>query len=51
MDGRRKRWYAALALFLVWVASLAAMAVLSGRRPTEHPRVMVPRWEGSNRSR
>ena len=45
MDARRKRWMAALGLFLVWVAALGAMAVFSGRRPTQHDhqRVLVPR--------
>lgn len=32
----RRRFYAALALFLVWVAALGAMAALSGRRPAAH---------------
>jgi hypothetical protein len=43
MDARRKRWFAAIVLFLVWVATLGAMAVLSGRRPTQHQRVLAPR--------
>jgi hypothetical protein len=45
MDARRKRLMAALGLFVVWVAALGAMAVFSGRRPTQHdhPRVLVPR--------
>ena len=43
MDVRRKRWFGALALFLAWVATLAAMAVVSGRRPTEHHRAPAPR--------
>ena len=45
MDARRKRWMAALGLFLVWVAALAAMAAYSGRRPMQHnrQRVLVPR--------
>ena len=29
----RKRFYAALGFFLLWVAALGAMAVVSGRRP------------------
>ncbi len=41
MDDRRKtdtssdrrRFYAALGLFLIWVVALGAMAVVSGRRP------------------
>jgi len=45
VDARRKRWMAALGLFLVWVAALGAMAVFSGRRPAQHDhqRVLVPR--------
>jgi hypothetical protein len=45
MDARRKRWMAALGLFLFWVAALGAMAVFSGRRPTRHDhlKVLVPR--------
>jgi hypothetical protein len=43
MDARRKRWIAAVVVFLVWVATLGTMAVLSGRRPTEHPRALAPR--------
>jgi hypothetical protein len=43
MDVRRKRWYAAVTLFLVWVATLGVMAVLSGRRPPVHQRVQAPR--------
>jgi hypothetical protein len=43
MDARRKRWIAALVLFLLWVVSLGAMAVFSGRRPTQHHRVVAPR--------
>jgi hypothetical protein len=34
---QRRRFYAALGLFLVWVAALGAMAVLSGRRPAANP--------------
>ena len=33
----RRRFYAALGLFLIWVAALGAMAVLSGRRPASNP--------------
>jgi hypothetical protein len=45
MEARRKRWLAALVLFLVWVAALGALAVVSGRRPTQHDhhRVLLPR--------
>jgi hypothetical protein len=45
MDARRKRWKVAIGLFLVWVAALGAMAVFSGRRPTQHNHhsVLVPR--------
>jgi hypothetical protein len=45
MDARRKRWIAALGLFFVWVAALGAMAVFSGRRPTQHAhqRNLAPR--------
>jgi hypothetical protein len=41
MDARRKRWIAAVVVFVVWVAVLGAMAALSARRPAqqEHPRV------------
>jgi hypothetical protein len=38
-----KRWIAALAVFLIWVAALGAMAVGSGRRPGQHPRVPASR--------
>jgi hypothetical protein len=43
MDAGRKRWFAALGLFLVWVATLATMAVFSGHRPTRRPEASVPR--------
>jgi hypothetical protein len=33
----RRRFVAALGLFLVWVAALGVMAVLSGRRPESTP--------------
>lgn len=33
----RRRFFAALGLFLAWVAALGAMAVLSGRRPERGP--------------
>jgi hypothetical protein len=36
-DRDRRRFYAALGLFLLWVAALAAMAALSGRRPDPSP--------------
>ena len=29
----RKLWIAAIALFVLWIASLAGMAVVSGSRP------------------
>lgn len=45
-DARRGRWYAALMLFIVWVASLGAMAVLSGRRPPLRRGVAAPRAIG-----
>jgi hypothetical protein len=35
--GQRRRFYAALGLFVLWVAALGAMAVLSGRRPAPAP--------------
>jgi hypothetical protein len=41
MDYRRKRWYAALGVFLIWVAALGAIAVFSGHRPTHHPRALL----------
>ncbi len=37
MDTRRARFFAALGLFLVWVAGLATLAVVSGRRPVAKP--------------
>ncbi len=36
MEARRRRWIAALMVFVLWVAGLAAMAVFSGRRPPRH---------------
>jgi hypothetical protein len=33
----RSRFYAALVLFLLWVAALGAMAVVTGRRPAPNP--------------
>jgi hypothetical protein len=36
-DQDRRRFYAALGLFLLWVAALGAMAALSGRRPAPSP--------------
>lgn len=33
MDARRKRFTVALAVFALWVVSLAALAAYSGRRP------------------
>jgi len=43
MDAGRKRWIAALSLFLAWVATLATMAVCSGHRPTQRPGALMPR--------
>jgi len=43
MDARRKRLIAAAVVFLVWVATLGTMAVLSARRPPLHPRILTPR--------
>jgi hypothetical protein len=45
MDARRKRFLAALAVFLAWVAGLAALAASSARRPAErpHPPLQAPR--------
>jgi hypothetical protein len=45
MDARRRRWIAAVVLFLVWVAALGAMALVSGRRPAQQqqPTVLSPR--------
>ncbi len=40
---QRRRFYAALTLFLVWVAALGAMAALSGRRPPANPAVIEGR--------
>lgn len=39
MDVHRKRFAAALALYLVWVATLAIVAVRSARPPAERPAV------------
>lgn len=33
MDARHAKLYGALAVFLLWVAALAVMAVVSGREP------------------
>jgi hypothetical protein len=33
----RKRFVAALAVYLVWVAALGALAALSGHRPAPRP--------------
>ena len=33
----RRRFYAALGVFLVWIAALAVTAVVSGRRPASRP--------------
>lgn len=37
----RKRFYAALALFLVWVAMLTGLAVVSAYRPAQRTAVPV----------
>ena len=37
MDPTRRRFMVALGLFLLWVATLGAMAVLSSRLPTSIP--------------
>jgi hypothetical protein len=42
MDARRLRFAAALIVFLVWVASLGAMAVLSGHGPEVRPEQAAP---------
>lgn len=33
----RRRFQAALALFVVWVAALAALALSTGRKPAQNP--------------
>lgn len=43
MDTRRRRFVVALFVFVVWVTSLAVLAVSSGRRPIEHPPAAMPR--------
>jgi hypothetical protein len=43
MDARRRRWIAAVLLFLVWVTALGAMALVSGRSPAPRPKVLAPR--------
>ncbi|WP_422923559.1 hypothetical protein [Singulisphaera sp. PoT] len=45
MDRRRLRFFAALALFLIWVGALSALAVHSGRRPPLRPAQFTPRGE------
>jgi hypothetical protein len=42
MDSRRRRWIAALALYVAWVTVLGAMSLVSGRRPAQHQRVIAP---------
>jgi hypothetical protein len=42
MDARRKRWIAALAVYLTWVAALGTLAVASGRRPPQRHRPPAP---------
>ena len=56
MDARRKRWYAALMIFVLWVAALGAMAVVSGAPPpitlvsgTTHPWPLAA--DGSGRTK
>lgn len=36
-DADRRKFLAALGLFLLWVSALGAMAVLSGRPPAPNP--------------
>ena len=33
----RRRFHAALALFLLWVAALGTLALLTGRKPAQNP--------------
>ncbi len=37
MDARRFRFFAALTLLVIWLASLTALAVHSAQRPTMRP--------------
>lgn len=39
----RRRFLAALGLFLLWVAALGVLAVVSGRRPESTPTTVEPR--------
>jgi hypothetical protein len=43
MDVRRLRFAAALIVFLVWVATLGAMAIFSSHRPEVRHEAVVPR--------
>jgi len=42
MDARRLKFAAALVVFFLWVASLGAMAVLSGHKPEVRHEVSDP---------
>ena len=46
MDVPRMRFFAALALFLAWVALLAILAVISAHQPPQAAGAIVPRREG-----
>ena len=39
----RRRFYAALGVFLIWIAALAVTAVISGHRPASQPAGMESR--------
>ena len=43
MDTRRRKFAAALIVFLAWVATLGAMAIFSGHRPEVRHEAAVPR--------
>jgi hypothetical protein len=40
---QRRRFYAALGLFLAWVAALGVLAAVSGRRPDPRPAAAIER--------
>jgi hypothetical protein len=42
LDARHTRFYAALAVFVAWVAGLALLAALTGRRPVAKPSRAAP---------
>ena len=42
MEARRLRFAATLIVFLIWVASLGAMAVLSGHGPEVRHEIAAP---------